>query len=130
VGRAAAIAAAAIAGIASLPALLGGEEPPPVPPDVGLAALPASIGAPAKADPSRSGKLFRHTRRNFPKRASGHGRQHRRQRRSPQHSHVRLRHAHPPGMAPSSPVPAQPAPSPPAYSYVPPSSPGEFRFER
>lgn len=46
-GRAAAIAAAVLAGLASLPALLGGDEPPPLPEDVGLAQVaPSSVTAP------------------------------------------------------------------------------------
>jgi hypothetical protein len=35
-GKLAAIAAAVLAGLAALPALLGGDEPPPLPEDVGL----------------------------------------------------------------------------------------------
>ena len=41
-GRAAAIAAAVLAGLATLPALLGEDEPPPLPEDVGLAGGPAA----------------------------------------------------------------------------------------
>ena len=38
-GRAAAIAAAVLAGLATLPALLGEDKPPPLPEDVGLAGV-------------------------------------------------------------------------------------------
>ncbi len=71
-GRVAAIVAAAIAGIASLPALLGSGAPPPVPPDVGLTPAPASLDPPAafpppnpapKANPHGSGEFLRHIRK-------------------------------------------------------------------
>ena len=60
-GRAAAIAAAVLAGLASLPALLGGDEPPPLPEDVGLAqvapppvAVPPAPVAPVPAKPPKA----------------------------------------------------------------------------
>src|SRR3954463_9998393 len=57
VGRVAAVVAAAIAGIVSLPALLGSDAPPPVPPDVGItpapvAATPAPVEAPTPPPPA------------------------------------------------------------------------------
>jgi hypothetical protein len=137
VGRAAAIAAAAIAGIVSLPAVLGSDKPPPVPADVGLAPQPQArvpVAGPAepalpnpasKAHPGGSGEFFRHIRNNSPK-GRRLGRKAPNRRRSSKVSHPRAEHAPPTPPPPSSPVPA----SPPVYSYVPPASSGEFRFER
>src|SRR2546423_1240045 len=78
VGRAAAGAAAVIAGVISLPALLRSDKTPPVPADVGLAPTPASapVASPAepvdpnaatKADPDGSGKFLRDIRRKSPR---------------------------------------------------------------
>jgi hypothetical protein len=52
--RLAAVAAAVLAGLAVLPALLGSDEPPPLPEDVGLAevAPPAPPEAPVTPDPT------------------------------------------------------------------------------
>jgi len=140
VGRAAAVAAAVIAGIISLPALLGSDKPPPVPADVGLAPTPASapVASPAepvdpnaatKTDPDGSGKFLRDRRRNSPRRrlateGKNRGRSHSR-REGP---HPDSKPDHRPDPAP--PPPSLPVQSPPAYSYVPPPSPGEFHFER
>src|SRR5436190_23513449 len=79
VGRAAAVAAAVIAGIISLPALLGSDKPPPVPADVGLAPSPTSgpVASPAepvdpnpvtKVDADGSEKFLRNSRRKSPRR--------------------------------------------------------------
>jgi hypothetical protein len=129
VGRAAAIAAAVIAGIASLPALLGSDRPPPLPADVGLVPPPqaadAAVAAPA-ARPAAGDRVK--PRADHPdlalaadRRSRSHGR--RRKRTHPP------RHARPAQPAPA--ISAQPSSAaPPAYSYVPPPSSGEFRIER
>jgi hypothetical protein len=128
VGRVAAIVAAAIAGIASLPALLGGDAPPPVPPDIGLAPLPiaaapipgadASPPAPA-AKPTKRRHRHRHerrpTHRSAGHRSAGHARRQRGHREHAAHGET--------SEAPS-------AIYGPAPLYVPPPSPGEFRIER
>jgi hypothetical protein len=123
VGRVAAIVAAALAGIASLPALLGGDAPPPVPPDVGLAPPPvaaASIpGADASppvpaAKPAKRRRGHRHAPRPTSHRA-GHGRRHRRH------------HGHATDGATSEAPSAIYGPAP---LYSPAPAPGEFRIER
>jgi hypothetical protein len=113
-GRAAAIAVAVIAGIISLPALLGSDRPPPVPDDVGVAPPSADVGSvraalpkPApKADPGGTGALFRHIRKKSPRRPSSDGSKHRRSHEAPQRSHARRRHPDESHPAPSLPVPA------------------------
>jgi hypothetical protein len=142
-GRAGAIAAAAIAGILSLPALLGGDRPPPVPADVGLApvqeAPPATATPVTKmaATPDRRASQGRHSRqggehphlrreRSHPRLERSHPRKQPRPRRVQPHPAADDSPSHP---APSVPPPSPPASSP-AYSYVPPPSPGEFRIER
>src|SRR3954466_11680414 len=99
VGRAAAVVAAAIAGIVSLPALLGSDAPPPVPADVGLAQAPLTTQpAPvkARATPPRAS-------RPKPLRPTGN----RLAQRRPRH---RLAHRPPP--PPRAPPAAPPPPSP------------------
>jgi len=131
VGRAAAVVAAAIAGIVSLPALLGSDAPPPVPADVGLAQAPLTTQpAPvkARATPPRASrpKPLRPTGNRLAQRRPRHRLAHRR----PPHHHLHHAHAsHDHASTPSA--PAQ-APSPayiPAPAYSPPL-PGEFQFER
>jgi hypothetical protein len=51
-GRAAAIAAAVLAGLATLPALLGEDEPPPLPEDVGLGGVAPAAPAPVPPTPA------------------------------------------------------------------------------
>jgi hypothetical protein len=125
---------AVIAGIVSLPALLGSDKPPPVPPDVGLTPTPATVAAPAveelpnkapTAGPGGRGKFFRHTRKNSPRRRSSRGQRHERTHRSARHSHARQGNSERTYAPPSLPVF-----SPPVYSYVPPPTPGEFQIER
>jgi len=111
VGRAAAIAAAAIAGVAALPALLGGDRPPPVPADVGLVPPPAGSPVTAPAGPPapdpatrahrhRPAKLSRHVPRSSPRRPA--------------------KRRHGAVLRPST--PSLPVPAPPAYSYALPPS--------
>ncbi len=140
-GRVAAIVAAAIAGIASLPALLGSDAPPPVPPDVGLtppansAPLPAS-GEPPLLSPSSTAKP--HPRHHGPGRDS---RAHAHPRRAnahplPEQAHPRREQAHPRPDHRHREEGERGEPSPPAYTPAPaypnPSSSGsgEFRIER
>jgi hypothetical protein len=113
VGRVAAIVAAAIAGILSLPALLGGDAPPPVPPDVGLTQAPIPAAPPAAPQPPAPQS---------------------RKQPEPPHSRSRPRpvrrpHHHHPTHAAAGTVTAIPAP---AYvpSYPPAPQPSEFQFER
>jgi hypothetical protein len=124
VGRGAAIAAAVIAGIFSLPALLGNDKPPPVPPDVGLAppaAAPQAAAAPppaSSASPSRSShhRMARrrpHRRRSHPRR---------------QRSHTDRRHYTHHDQPRATPAPS--SYSPPVYSDVPAPPRPEFGFER
>jgi hypothetical protein len=130
VGRAAAIAAAAIAGIISLPALLGSDKPPPVPPDVGLRPAPAeptpaatpqaaaSPDTPPPAVPKRApGNRHRLAERNRHREQSHPDRE----RRHPRHQQ------HNP-LPETTPAPT-PSYTPPVYSYVPPPPP-EFGIER
>jgi len=127
VGRVVAVAAAAIAGILSLPALLGSEAPPPVPADVGLAPSPASVEATAdpaprnpapKADPGPSGELFRHTRKKSARRATADTKP-----RHPAHGRPKRRGS---TIQTSSP-PSLPVPAP---VYIPPAAAEHFGFER
>jgi site-specific DNA-cytosine methylase len=134
VGRAAAIAAAVVAGIVSLPALLGSDRPPPVPPDVGLAAPPATD--PVAADPARVEPPTAAAPKDRPGR-------HRAARRHPE-SHLvrthqsggkRSRQSHRGRQHEAQPVAEAPPPHPaptyvPAPVYSPPPQPGEFLFER
>jgi hypothetical protein len=128
-GRVAAIAAAVLAAIVSLPALLGGERPPPVPGDVGLVpspsvaatepALPAPAAATAEPPPVRSGAVEREGGRGGGQQASGHKRQHRQSRdRDQSGAEDQSQQA----WAPAATYAPAPVYSPPA--------PGEFRFER
>ena len=132
-GRAVAIAAAVVAGIVSLPALLGSDRPPPVPSDVGLAPPPATD--PVAADPARVGPPTAAAPKDRPGR-------HHTARRDPAESHLvrthqggkRSRQSHPGREHAAQPV-AEPSPPPaptyvPAPIYSPPPQPGEFRFER
>jgi hypothetical protein len=116
VGRAVGIAVAVVAGIISLPALLGSDRPPAVPADVGLAPPPAEP-VPADVPATTPAAMPRP-----PKRAKG-GRQHRRKRSHPRH--------HPHRDAPEAAVPpSTSAYTPPVYSYIPPAARPEFGFER
>jgi hypothetical protein len=128
VGRAAAIALAVIGGLIALPALLGGGSPPPVPADVGLAPPPATAQlppAPAVPPPALpverpQGKRDHGRERSLPRRARSH----------PERKRLHARHRHHDNTeAPSAPA-LPPLSAAPTYSYVPPPSPGEFRFER
>ena len=144
VGRAAAIVAAGIAGIASLPALLGSDKPRPVPPDVGLmsppasAALPPSPQSPAATPQSQASR--RQSRASTGRRPHSRLAERRRRRRPDRHG---AREERKPGhwhrgegsdrgdvTPPPPPAPVAPAYSPPTYSYLPPPNPGEFTFER
>jgi hypothetical protein len=133
VGRAAAIAAAVVVGIVSLPALLASDRPPPVPPDVGLATPPTADPIPANPAPVEPHAVAAPKDRP--------GRHH--SLRHPAKSHLvrehhgpdrRSRQSHPGRRHEAQPVAEASPPSPPAYvpvpSYPPPSQPGEFRFER
>jgi hypothetical protein len=126
VGRAAAIGAAVIAGIVSLPALLGSDRPPAVPPDVGLTPRPAvdpipagaaAIEPPAPPAPKERSVDRRPAKPHVVREHSA------RPKRSRHHGHHRER-----------PRPKASPPPPPIYApapvYVPPPQPGEFRFER
>ena len=139
VGRIAAIAAAGVLGIASLPALLGGDAPPPVPPDVGLAPPISAISTTPIAQPSvtpaapslKAGK--QDPRRHL------HGRRRGAKSHPPRHklskhpvpAPRRDRHEHPD--KPDDQVSDAPAPpisvASPPYSYPAPT-PGEFHIER
>jgi hypothetical protein len=137
VGKAAAIVAAAIAGIASLPALLGSDRPPPVPPDVGLAPPPTSapLQAPVTPPPARSTPPTptRRDHHRLAKRKRDRERSHpRRERSHPdrEHPHPHRKHARHPHEPDAPPVASPPAYAPPVYSYVPPPSQGEFQIER
>jgi hypothetical protein len=134
VGRAVAIAAAVVAGIVSLPALLGSDRPPPVPPDVGLAPPEAADPIPANSvpvEPATAGGQKDRPGRHHPAR------------RHPARSHLvrehqgrgkRSRQSHPGRQHEDQPVAeASPPPAPayvPAPIYSPPPQSGEFRFER
>ncbi len=128
VGRAAAIAAAVIAGIVSLPALLGSDRPPPVPPDVGLrpapvASAPPPAPGPDPAPPAAPKREPGVHHRLVKRRHRPHPRPHRGRPRPAHHGHSR-----PPQTAPP-PVTA-PTYVPPVYSYVPPPPRSEFGIER
>jgi hypothetical protein len=121
VGRAGAIAVAVIGGLIALPSLLGGGDPPPVPPDVGLAPpSPAALPpAPAQHRLAKGGEP--HSQRHPPRR-------HSRPARSRPDGRHRGRDR--PQPRPTAPQATSTAYSPPVYSYPPPPSPGEFHFER
>jgi hypothetical protein len=123
-GRAAAIAAAALAAIAVLPSLLGGSEPPPLPADVGLAptATPEPVVIPAPPAPARVPERHPRTKRATAKReiakrakSSAASRSERRQRRRD---------------PPLAPVTATAPVSPPLYVYPHSAASPEFGFER
>ena len=117
VGRVAAIVAAAIAGIISLPALLGGDAPPPVPSDVGLAPPPIASMAPhAPQPPAPPPQHVTKPHHHNPPRPKLVKRTHRRR-----HHHQK---SSPPDGASLPPVPTY------VPSYAPPPRPGEFQFER
>src|SRR3954465_10718049 len=129
VGRAAAVVAAAIAGIVSLPALLGSDAPPPVPPDVGLtppvASAPMSPVPSAPVRPRAGHRLARHRQRrerSRDRRERSHPR--------PEHPHGRRpdhrRNGDSTAAGPSGPI----VTAPPVYSYVPPPSSEAFGIER
>jgi len=131
-GRVAAIAAAVLAAIVSLPALLGGERPPPVPADVGLAppavaepVAPAVMPAETSQPVANPEHLQPKGKNRLRKRDANTGRreQPRRDLRSPHRKHRNEG---------GEQVARAPAPAPtyvPAPVYSPPP-PGEFRFER
>jgi hypothetical protein len=115
------IAIAVIAGIVSLPALLGSDRPAPVPADVGLAPPPAEP-VPADVPAATPAAMPRP-----PKQAKGA--RHRRKRSHPRHSPHR--EAPETVVPPSTSVsPSTSAYTPPVYSYVPPPARPEFGFER
>src|SRR4051794_29474796 len=122
VGRVAAVAAAGITGIVSLPALLASGSPPPVPSDVGLAPPPTTASQPLFNPPSAPPA---HPRRRLAHRSTVRERPHPPGKRSHPHRVRGADHAPPPSGSASS--PAYPAP---VYSYVPPSRHEEFGFER
>jgi hypothetical protein len=131
-GRAAAIAIAVLAGIISLPALLGSDRPPPVPADVGLAPppeepVPVRVPAATSAATSRPPKQAKDGRRRLT------GRQPRPDRPRPRRSHRRRSHPRRSRHqdAPEAVVPPSTSTyTPPVYSYVPPAARPEFGFER
>jgi hypothetical protein len=123
-GKVVAIAAAAIVGIVSLPALLGSDAPPPVPPDVGLSPAPVatvplpaqrSAGLPPVAPKPRPAKhpLARHER--VRERPHPH--------RERPHDHHKADNTRAP------PTTLPPTSSSPVYSQAPPPAPGEFQIE-
>jgi hypothetical protein len=121
-----AIALAAIAGIAALPALLGGEKPPPMPPDVGLirpAAAPPTAAVPPPAPVPKPSPVEEPPRQPARRLA---GKPSHEPRRSGRH---RRRHHQRSPDPPAPPVPSSSS-APPVYSYVPPPHNGEFRIER
>ena len=120
----AAIAAAALAAIAVLPALLGGSEPPPLPADVGLAPTatpklpPITDLAPAVEQPPA--KLLPRRRRTDPARGE-----------RPADRAVHPRHHSRRNRGEKGPAPAStPTLSPPVYVYPVTPAPPEFGFER
>ena len=123
-GRIAAIAAAAIVGIASLPALLGGDAPPPVPADVGVA--PPATGAPP-APPPVAPVVVAPPSDDAPAPPRLAKRRRAREPAHPLKERTRPRHHRPQEVDPAPPPPVH---NPPVYSYVPPPSPGEFHIER
>jgi hypothetical protein len=125
-----AIAAAVIAGIVSLPALLGSDRPPPVPPDVGLRpppAQPVPAVVPPAPDPAASPRPGAPGRDRRDRRLAARKRRRERSRRKHQRPRRRSR-AH--GADWSNAAPSPPPYAPPVYSHVPPPSHGEFEFER
>jgi hypothetical protein len=133
VGRAVGIAVAVLAGIISLPALLGSDRPPPVPADVGLAPPPAEpvpgeVPAATPAAMPRPPKQVKGGRRRLTGRNPRLDRpdssaSHRRKRSHPRHGPHRD--------APEAAVPpSTSAYTPPVYSYIPPAARPEFGFER
>ena len=132
-GRALGIAVAVVAGIISLPALLGSDRPPPVPADVGLAPPPAEpvpthLPAATPAALPRPSKLAKGGRR----RVTGHKPDLDRPGFSGSHRRKRSHRRHSPHReAPEAVVPpSTSAYTPPVYSYVPPPARPEFGFER
>ena len=137
-GKIAAIAAAALAGVASLPAVLGSDAPPPVPADVGVVAPPsgappaaapteARLPTPSSSAPGSEKRLVKEGKqRRRRKQPHRHGVRVREQREHPhrirEQSH---RHAEDPPSVPALPLTV----APPVYSQAPPPSPGEFRIE-
>jgi hypothetical protein len=135
VGRAAGIGAAVVAGIISLPALLGSDRPPPVPPDVGLAPPPAepvqAAVPPPPAPPIRAPKRPGRGDHRLATRKRPRERSRPRRKRSERRdgSHRRSGPAQR-DTAETAAAPAPPIYVPPVYPYVPPPSSGEFQFER
>jgi hypothetical protein len=75
-GRAAAIAAAVLAGLATLPALLREDEPPPLPEDVGLGGMaparaPVPPAAPLTTKPAVTAQPGRRATKRRPERGDG-----------------------------------------------------------
>src|SRR5215211_5137769 len=118
VGRVAAVVAAAIAGIASLPALLGNDAPPPLPSDVGLTPPPVSTPAVVPHMPPTAVSRPQREHHRQSGRARDPGRSHPRRERTHQGADQRARR----GATPTA--SAIPSYSPPVYSYVPPPQPG------
>jgi hypothetical protein len=124
-GRSAAIAGAIVLAIVSLPALLGGGDPPPLPPDVGLTSTGPAPGPsppveaagvdatppPAASPPAHLVKRpHGHSRPKRAHRGVNHSDRHRADRADRQSDHVQ---ATPPTAPAASyqPTPAYPAPS-------------------
>src|SRR4051794_11994308 len=122
-GRVLAVVAAAVAGIVSLPALLGSDSPPPVPADVGLAPAPTTASQSPLIPQSPSMPPAR-PRRRLAHRSRVRERTHPPPKRSHPHRNQGRHDAQPPS-GPAS-VPSYPAP---VYSYVPPSRHEDFGFE-
>jgi hypothetical protein len=129
VGRAAAIAAAVVAGIVSLPALLGSDRPPPVPPDVGLTPPPAPDPVPAEPSPLEPPIPAAPEEGAAPPRTAKHHLVREKRARGSRSGHQRGRGHHQP-QRPATPPAPQTTPSylPPPI-YAPPAQPREFRFE-
>jgi hypothetical protein len=135
VGRAAAVVAAVIAGIVSLPALLGSDKPPPVPADVGLVAPsappvpapPPTATSPPPGPPAPQRSRHRLAKRNPARERSRPHRERSHPRRKRSHLHSR-RHSHRPDVTPAPVTTATYAP--PVYSYIPPPAPDDFGIER
>jgi hypothetical protein len=116
VGRVATIVAAVIAGVLSLPALLGGDAPPPVPPDVGLTPSPVATAVPPPAQPTVPQRVPKPHHRKPPRPKLV--------KRTPARRHDHHHKSSPPDVAALPPVPTY------VPSYAPPPRPGEFQFER
>jgi hypothetical protein len=134
-GKLAAIGAAAVIGIASLPALLGGDAPPPVPADVGLVPPPPTNSVPTAvpsapmtpATPPRAAHRDHHRDLALADRRRDHD-----DRKRDHSGKDRDRGGAVNKTAPPTPTVTVTPPAyarPPVYSYVPPPDRGEFQIE-